>query len=107
MYFQYTHSHTKFATSRSVLESFAQGGELAGGAALLLLQWASEMVQLSAQAESANMQGSSLTSTLARDSSSSREIKNLVQWYAELEALRRQCDDFEGGSSMASDAELR
>lgn len=99
----------KFAIARSVVDSFAHNtcDVNEGGAALLLLQWGSEMMQLLAQVETAYIQGISFDKSVAQDSTSSREIKSLTQWYDELEILRRRYDDLEGGGGLVSDSELK
>ena len=102
----------KFAIARSLLDSFAQEGA-GGGAALLLLQWGSEMMSLYARVEAAFSQGQALERATASASDGAASgsggggEKRLVEWFSDLEALRRQCDDLEGGGGMVSDAELR
>jgi len=94
----------KFAIARSLLDSFAQDGA-GGGAALLLLQWGSEMMSLYARVEAAFSQGQALerATASASDGAASRGgggggggEKRLVEWFSDL----KPC----GGSATTSRA---
>jgi hypothetical protein len=94
--------HAKFVMARSLLDTFIDGDVSPG--VVLLVQWASDMVELHAEVEMAHARKQSMTEPC--DKRPDADSGGLVGWYNELEETRRVADESQVAGNMLSDTEV-
>lgn len=95
--------HAKFVMARSLLDTFIDGDISPG--VVLLVQWATDMIELHAEIELFHARKQSMTEPCEKRPAEQYE-GGLVGWFNDLEETRRVADDSQVAGSMLSDSEV-